>query len=202
VLGIVASRVMRRHHRPALIIGFDETGNGKGSGRSIEGLSLVEALRRCETHLGNFGGHEMAAGLNVREDAFEAFRAAFASTAREMVTDEMLVPRLRLHAEVALDDFGDDLLAAQQMLEPFGNGNVQPLLFARRISPAAEPRVLKEKHLKVVFSGRRPVNAIFFNGAENPLPRPPWDVAFHLERNEYNGRVETQMQIVAIRAAA
>ncbi len=202
VLGIVASRVMRRHHRPTLLVGFDETGSGKGSGRSIEGLSLVEALRRCEAHLGNFGGHEMAAGLNVHEDAFEDFRAAFEATARAMVTDDMLVPRLRIHGEVALEDFGDSLLAAQQMLEPFGSGNAQPLLFARRISPAAEPRVLKEKHLRFVFAGDRPVSAIFFNGAEHPLPRAPWDVAFHLERNEYNGRVEAQMQIVAIRSAA
>jgi single-stranded-DNA-specific exonuclease len=202
VLGIVASRVTRRHHRPTLIVGFDETGHGKGSGRSIEGLSLVEALRRCETHLGNFGGHEMAAGLNVHEDVFEDFRSAFESTARSMVTDDMLVPQLRIHGEIAIEDFGDSLLAAQQMLEPFGNGNVQPLLFARRLSPAAEPRVLKEKHLRLVFAGASRMTAIFFNGAEHPLPRAPWDVAFHLERNEYNGRVETQMQIVAIRSAA
>jgi single-stranded-DNA-specific exonuclease len=202
VLGIVASRVTRRHHRPTLIVGFDENGRGKGSGRSIEGLSLVEALRRCESHLGNFGGHEMAAGLNVREDEFEAFRTAFETATRSMVTDEMLVPRLRLHGEIDLEDFGDSLLAAQQMLEPFGNGNTQPLLFVRQVSPASEPRVLKEKHLRFVFAGRRPVTAIFFNGAEHPLPPAPWDVAFHLERNEYNGRVEAQMQIVDIRSAA
>lgn len=202
VLGIVASRVMRRHHRPTLIVGFDEQGSGKGSGRSIEGLSLVEALRRCETHLGNFGGHEMAAGLNVHENEFNAFRKAFETAARSMVTEEMLVPQLRIHGEIAIEDFGDSLLAAQQMLEPFGNGNVQPLLVARRLVPAAEPRVLKEKHLRLVFAGRTPVSAIFFNGAEQPLPRAPWDVAFHLERNEYNGRVEAQMQIVAIRSAA
>jgi len=204
VLGIVASRISRRHHRPALIIGFDETGQGKGSGRSIEGLSLVEALRRCEAHLGNFGGHEMAAGLNVHEDAFAEFRAAFETAARALLTDEMLVPSLRLDAEVPLESFGFDLLEAQQMLEPFGNGNRQPLLFARAITPTAEPRVLKEKHLRLAFAGgrRQPVSAIFFNGAEQPLPRPPWDVAFHLERNEYNGRVEAQMQVVAIRSAA
>jgi len=204
VLGIVASRISRRHHRPALIVGFDETGQGKGSGRSIEGLSLVEALRRCEAHLGNFGGHEMAAGLNVHEDVFADFRAAFESAARALLTDEMLVPSLRLDAEVPLENFGFDLLEAQQMLEPFGNGNRQPLLFARAISPTAEPRVLKEKHLRLAFAGerRQPVSAIFFNGAEQPLPRPPWDVAFHLERNEYNGRVEAQMQVVAIRSAA
>jgi single-stranded-DNA-specific exonuclease len=202
VLGIVASRIMRRHHRPTLVVGFDETGRGKGSGRSIEGLSLVEALRRCETHLGNFGGHEMAAGLNVHEEAFDAFREAFESTTRGMVTDDMLVPRLRLDAEVSLAGFGEDLLEAQRLLEPFGNGNRQPVLFLRGVRPAAEPRVLKEKHLRLSFEGGRSTSAIFFNGAEQPLPRPPWDVAFHLERNEYHGRVEAQMQVVAIRSAA
>lgn len=202
VLGIVASRVSRRHHRPTFIVGFDENGRGKGSGRSIEGLSLVDALRRCETHLEKFGGHEMAAGLNVREEAFDAFRSAFDTAARDMLTRDMLIPRLRLDAEMGLDEFDDDLLAAQALLEPFGNGNTQPVFFARGIRPIAEPRVLKEKHLRVTFRGQRPVNAIFFNGATNPLPRPPWDVAFHLERNEYNGRVEAQMQIVAIRSAA
>jgi single-stranded-DNA-specific exonuclease len=204
VLGIVASRITRRHHRPTLIIGFDSTGQGKGSGRSIEGLSLVEALRDCQAHLGNFGGHEMAAGLNVCEDIFEVFRSAFEDAARRLVTDEMLVPRLRLDAELPLTAFDDDLLVAQQMLEPFGNGNRQPLLVARSVTPSAEPRVLKEKHLRIAFAGsrRQPVSAIFFNGAEHPLPRPPWDVAFHLERNEYNGRVQAQMQIVAIRSAS
>lgn len=204
VLGIVASRISRRHHRPALIIGFDETGHGKGSGRSIEGLSLVDALRRCEAHLGNFGGHEMAAGLNVHEEGFAAFRAAFETATRSLVTDEMLVPRLHLDAEISLDEFGDDLLDAQGRLEPFGNGNRQPLLLARRIHPAAEPRVLKEKHLRIPFANarRQPVSAIFFGGAGEPLPPPPWDVAFHLERNAWNGRVEPQMQIIAIRSAA
>ncbi len=202
VLGIVASRITRRHHRPTLIVGFDETGQGKGSGRSIEGLSLVEALRRCETHLGHFGGHDMAAGLNVHEDTFENFRSAFETAARSLVTDDMLVPRLHIHGEVRLEDFGETLLAAQQILEPFGNGNSQPVLFCRRLMPAGEPRVLKEKHLRLTFSGRRPISAIFFNGAEQPLPRAPWDVAFHLERNEYQGRSEAQMQVVAIRSAA
>lgn len=204
VLGIVASRVSRRHHRPTLIVGFDDAGAGKGSGRSIEGLSLVEALRRCEAHLGGFGGHEMAAGLHVHEDNFSALRAAFEDASRLLTTEEMLVPRLTLDAEIPLAAFGEDLMHAQQMLEPFGTGNRQPLLFSRAVTPLGEPRVLKEKHLRLTFGGdrRRVVSAIFFGGAETPLPRPPWDVAFHLERNEWNGRVEPQMNIVAIRSAA
>lgn len=203
VLGIVASRITRRHHRPTLVVAFDESGAGKGSGRSIEGLSLVAALRRCEPHLGNFGGHDMAAGLHVRESEFDAFRESFERVAQEMVTDDMLVPRMRMTAQIGLAEFGEDLLAAQAMLEPFGMGNTQPLLIVRGLHPAAPPRVLKEKHYRYVFrDGGRMMAAIHFNGAEQPLPKPPWDVAFHLERNDYNGRSEPQMQVVAVRSAA
>lgn len=203
VIGIVASRITRRHHRPTLVVSFDESGVGKGSGRSIEGLSLVEALRRCALHLGNFGGHDMAAGLHVRESEFDAFRESFERVAQEMVTGDMLVPRIRMTAQVGLEEFGEELLAAQAMLEPFGMGNPQPLLVARGLRPAAPPRVLKEKHYRYVFrDGRCTATAIHFNGAEHPLPAPPWDVAFHLERNDYNGRSEPQMQVVAVRSAA
>lgn len=202
VLGIVASRVMRRHHRPALIVGFDAKGSGRGSGRSIEGLSLVEALGKCSGLLDQFGGHEMAAGVTLQESQFGAFRDAFDTAARTMIQAEMLIPRLRLDAEIQLDAFDEGFLDAQIMLEPFGNSNPQPILYARRVTPTAEPRILKEKHLRLDFNtGRNRIQGIYFNGAEHPLPRPPWDIAFHLERNEFNGRSVPQLQIVAIRAA-
>jgi single-stranded-DNA-specific exonuclease len=202
VLGIVAARIMRRHHRPTLLVGFDDEGLGKGSGRSIEGLSLVEALRQCACHLEKFGGHEMAAGVTVQEDRFEDFRRAFEISTRERVNDEILTPKLRLDAELPMEDISFSLLETQELLEPYGMGNSQPIFAARMVAPAAAPRVLKEKHLRVDFrAGRRLVQAIYFRGAEEKLPRPPWDVAFTVERNEFNGRVEAQMQIVAIRSA-
>lgn len=203
VLGIVAARVMRRHHRPTLLVGFDEEGLGKGSGRSIEGFSLVQTLGRCAGHLEKFGGHEMAAGITVQEGRFEDFRRDFEACARAIVNEEILTPKLRLDAELALGEICLELLETQQMLEPYGSANAQPVFAARGIAPAIEPRVLKEKHLKLEFDhGRRRVGAIYFHGAEHELPRPPWDVAFTVERNEFNGRVDAQMQIVAIRAAA
>jgi single-stranded-DNA-specific exonuclease len=202
VLGIVASRIMRRYHRPTLIVGFQEDGSGKGSGRSIEGLSLVEALGRCARHLDRFGGHEMAAGLTLQENRFEDFRQAFEEAARELLDAEMLTPSVRLDAELDLEDIDFHALEEQSQLEPYGMGNRQPLLLVRGIAPIMEPRVMKEKHLRLCFGGgRRRVNAVFFDGATSPLPRPPWDVAFRLERNEYNGRVEPQMHIVALRHA-
>lgn len=203
VLGIVAARVMRHHHRPTLLVGFDGDGLGKGSGRSIEGFSLVESLSRCAEHLEKFGGHEMAAGVTVQESRFGNFRDAFEKSARDMVNEDMLIPKLRLDAELPIGDISLSLVETQDLLEPYGMANAQPVYAARAITPLASPRVLKEKHLRFDFqSGRQRVQAIFFNAAEHELPRPPWDIAFTVERNEFNGRVDAQMQIVAIRSAA
>jgi single-stranded-DNA-specific exonuclease len=138
----------------------------------------------------------------VQEDRFEDFRRAFEISTRERVNDEILTPKLRLDAELPMEDISFSLLETQELLEPYGMGNSQPIFAARMVAPAAAPRVLKEKHLRVDFrAGRRLVQAIYFRGAEEKLPRPPWDVAFTVERNEFNGRVEAQMQIVAIRSA-
>ena len=203
VLGVVASRVMRQHHRPTFIVGFDESGLGKGSGRSIEGLPLVDLLRGCSEHLEKFGGHDMAAGLTVDEKSFPAFRVAFEAAARKLANEEILTPRLRLDAEIELPDLEISILEAQDLVEPFGAANPQPVLYTRSISPSGTPRSMKEKHLKIEFSaGRRRVPAVFFNAKLDELPRPPWDVAYTLDWNCWQGRTEAQMRIVGVRRAA
>jgi single-stranded-DNA-specific exonuclease len=202
VLGIVASRIMRRYNRPTFIVSFNESGQGKGSGRSIEGLSLVEALGRCSSHLEQFGGHEMAAGLTLRQENFDLFRQTFEQVSRDILNGSELRRRLRLDVEVTLPDIDFPLLEEQEGLEPFGMGNESPILFLRGVAPAWEPRVLKEKHLKFELAcGRRKIPAIFFDGATAGMPRPPWDVAFRLERNDFQGRVEAQMQVLALRSS-
>lgn len=202
VIGIAASRVQKRYHRPTFVIGFDEEGVGKGSGRSVEGLSLVAALDRCGMHLEKFGGHAMAAGLTVREDRFSAFRDAFLCAARDMLTDEWLLPRLRLDGELALSDVSLKLLDHLDALQPFGIGNHAPVFFARNVSLVGEPRVMKEKHLSLSFrNGRGETRAVWFGSAKQELPRLPWDIAFTVERNEYQGIVRPQVHIKAVREA-
>ncbi len=202
VLGIVASRLARKYHRPTILVAFDEAGLGKGSGRSIEGLSLVEALNRCAVHLEKFGGHEMAAGLALREENFEAFIAAFRKAARELLSDEDLEPRLHVDHELTFSQLNDELLRWQQALEPFGNANPHPLFFARGVAPAAEPQVLKEKHLVLRLRQQNHFRrAIFFDGASSPLPTPPWDIAFRLNADEYEGETRLQIQVEALRTA-
>ncbi len=202
VLGIVASRIVRRYHRPAIVIGFDENGIGKGSGRSIEGLDLVEALNRCAGSLDNFGGHEMAAGLAVHEGNFDLFAKAFRNAARELVSDEALQPCLRLDHDLAFTEIDVDFLRWHEMLQPFGNGNPQPLFLAREVEPVAPPRVMNEKHLLFrLRQGDRHRRAVYFNSAPNQLPPAPWDVAFRICADEYGGETLVAMHIEAVRAA-
>ncbi len=201
VLGIVASRLSKNYHRPTIIVGFDDERVGKGSGRSIPGLSLVAALGSCAELLDKFGGHEMAAGLTIRQENFPRFVESFRETCRAMLGETKLEPCLHLDHELTLRDFNWDLLRWHDLLQPFGQGNPQPLFLARAVEPAAPPMVLKEKHLVLrLRQDGRYQRAIFFGGAEAPLPDPPWDIAFRIGSEEYDGQIHLQMQVEALRS--
>ena len=202
VLGIVASRIARKYHRPTIVIGFDENGVGKGSGRSIAGLNLVDALTRCAATLEKFGGHEMAAGLALHERNFSKFAEAFCSTARELLSEEALQRSLRLDHELPFTNIDVEFLRWHELLQPFGNGNSQPIFFARAVEPVGAPRVSNEKHL--IFrlrQGKRDRRAVYFDGAANEIPPPPWDVAFRIGVDEYGGETLVAMRIEGLRAA-
>ena len=93
-----------------------------------------------------------------------------------------------------------ELLRWHQALEPFGNANLHPLFFARGVEPAAEPQVLKEKHLVLRLRQQNHFRrAIFFDGATSPLPKPPWDIAFRVNADEYEGETRLQIQVEALR---
>jgi single-stranded-DNA-specific exonuclease len=202
VLGIVASRIMRKYHRPAIVIGFDENGIGKGSGRSIEGLNLVQALGHCAHALDKYGGHEMAAGLALREENFDVFAEQFRKAARELLPAEALQRCLHLDHELAFTEIDVDFLRWHEMLQPFGNGNAQPVFLACDVAPVAPPRVVNDKHLILrLRQGDRHRRAVYFNGAVNELPRAPWDIAFRIRADEYDGETLVAMHIQALRAA-
>jgi single-stranded-DNA-specific exonuclease len=202
VIGIVASKLVQKYHRPTIVIGFDENGVGKGSGRSVAGFRLVEALRACASHLLKCGGHEMAAGLSLRVEAFEPFREAFERSAA--ASGQGVGPRTRMIApelEVELAALQLQVLDAYEKLGPFGMENPIPLLVARGVQPAGQPRLLKQKHVQVQLrQGQSTVKAIWFN-APAPLPPAPWDVVFELSRNAYQGNVSLQLQIKHLRAS-
>ena len=203
VLGIVASRIVRKYHRPAVVIGIDSNGVGKGSGRSIEGFSLIDALSRCESWLEKFGGHEMAAGLTIKEENFTPFSDEFRRVAGELLSGECLQPCLRLDHELRFSELNSDLLRWHEMLQPFGSGNPQPTFFARGVEPTVTPQILRDKHLVLRLRQQNHYQrAIYFNGAAVPLPQAPWDIAFRIKADEYQGETKLQLQVEAVREAA
>jgi single-stranded-DNA-specific exonuclease len=202
VLGIVASRIVHKHHRPAIVIGIDENGVGKGSGRSIEGFNLVQTLTRCADKIDKYGGHEMAAGLTVQEKNLDLFAKQFRQVARELLCDEDLQPRLRLDHEISFAELNFDFLGWHEMLQPFGNGNPQPLFLARGVESVAVPRIVGEKHLQLRLRQHNyHQRAIFFGAAADALPKQPWDIAFRIRPDEYEGETRLEMRVEAVREA-
>lgn len=202
VVGIVASRLMRQYHKPTFIIAIDEDGIGKGSGRSIEGVSLVEAIRACESELIAGGGHAMAAGLSVHEDQINGFRQRFAEYVLATTTEEQRRPKLLYDAEIPFDQLSLDFLSSYELLQPFGNGNPQPVFISRGINLSRPPLRMKNHHLRFMLrQGYHEQDAVYFGGGEHPLPDPPWDVAFTIDRNTFRGRTSLQLVVQDVRAA-
>lgn len=202
VVGIVASRISKLFHRPTFVIAFDAEGFGKGSGRSIEGVSLVAAIDSCRDLLDGGGGHEMAAGISIRRKNLDEFRQRFQDYVREHASEEVLRPTLEIDLVADFDDLDLDLLDHYELVHPMGMGNPAPLMMSRDISLASPPQVLKEKHLKLpLLQGSRQIDAMFFNADVSQLPPAPWDVAYRISRNDYRGRSSLSVFVEAIRPA-
>jgi single-stranded-DNA-specific exonuclease len=203
VVGIVASRLMRQYYKPTFVIAIDEEGIGKGSGRSIEGVSLVDAIRDSESDLISGGGHAMAAGISIHEDSLDRFREKFASFVIENSTEEERMPRLMYDAEINFSELSLDFLASYELLQPFGNSNPQPVFVSREVELSKPIFKMKNNHLRLMLrQGYDEKNAVFFGGGERDLPDPPWDIAFTIDRNTFRGNTSLQMTIQDIVAAA
>ncbi len=207
VIGIVASRLVERYHRPVVLIAGTE-GDWKGSGRSIPTFDLHGALGACSDLLGRWGGHRAAAGLSIAEENVETFAVAFAEQAATVLGEEDLEPVTSIDAVVARGaDLSLDLCAELQKLAPFGLGNPAPILLAADCGLAELATVGDGKHLRfrVRRQGRDAGSAIAFGqGSRLEVLRPdaPYDVAFRLEENHWNGTVAPQLVVRRIFAGA
>jgi single-stranded-DNA-specific exonuclease len=203
VIGIVASRLVERFARPAILVAL-EGEEGRGSGRSIPGFDLHEALVACASHLSRFGGHPMAAGLSLSRAAVPAFREAFNQVARARLEPEDLVPTRRVDLVVSLDQMDLRLEKMLRALEPCGPGNPGPVFGVAGVR-ARDPRVVGGRHLRFVLDdGAGRLQGIGFDWAER-VPEGwmagPLDVAFRLERDDWQGFEGIQARVVDIRPA-
>jgi single-stranded-DNA-specific exonuclease len=196
VLGLVATRLVSRFHRPAIVIGE----GGRGSGRSIEGLDLHAAIAGASQHLEQFGGHPAAAGVTIREGEMQDFAAAFAEQVRARVGEPPFVPVLRPDVEVEPHALSLAMVDQLARLEPFGQQNPEPLMVARRLT-VQKKRVVGDSHLKMSL-GDASLDAIAFGLGDVAASVPGTvDVAFKLTRNSYRGRVSLQLKVEDLRPA-
>lgn len=201
VVGIVSSRITQRFGRPSIVIALKD-GAGRGSCRSIEDFDMVTALGRCGDLLMKYGGHAMAAGLEIQAAHLAEFRGRFNAVAGLALTGRDLRPVQRVDVWIdALAEADMELLSFLDEARPFGLGNTTPIWACRNVRLASEPRPVGDgKHLKLQLkSGGVTRDAIWFGGGDVKLPAGDLDVAFQLKRNEYMGRVRIDLQIQDIR---
>lgn len=202
VIGIVASRLVEEVCRPVVMVALDgET--GKGSGRSISGFDLHGALTECADLLIRFGGHRAAAGVTVAAERMPEFQARFNEVARTRLTPDDLVPEVKVDLDIALSEATPDLEALLRHFEPFGAGNATPVLAASGVRIAGQPRVLRNGHLKLrIAADGVELDAIGWGMgemAQRLSTSTPVDVAFRLERDEWNGESRLQARLADVR---
>jgi single-stranded-DNA-specific exonuclease len=164
VLGIVASKVVERYHRPAILFSIDAEGKARGSGRSISALPLHTALAACGDLLENFGGHAAAAGMTIMEANLDAFRERFNEVVKASVTEDDFVPRIRADARIGLADCTYPFYNTIEKIAPFGPGNMRPAFLCSGLRHKYEPRVVGANHVKLmVAEGAVAMDAVGFN---------------------------------------
>jgi single-stranded-DNA-specific exonuclease len=196
VVGIVASRMVERHHRPVVVVSLDGEGGGRGSGRSIPGFDLHAALEACSEHLETFGGHKAAAGLSLKAENLEAFRAAFAKHADQVLSVEDLKQTERIDAMIGGVGLGLDLAEELGQLAPFGMGNpgVRLMVPSARVS---DVRTMGEEGKHARFSlhsgSHRALGVAFGRSSLGVDDDEMLDAAVRLEVNHWNGAVEPRV---------
>jgi len=199
VIGIVASRLVERYYRPTIMMTTVD-GMAKGSARSVAGFDIYQALRRCEDKLVQFGGHKYAAGLSVEIDRLDEFKEAFNVVAKELLTEELLTPEIRIDAEISLRELTPKFVRVLSQFAPFGPGNMRPVFVARGVELYGTPRIVGNNHLKFkVKTNGQIFDAIGFGlgGLIGKLGngKKTLDLAFSLDEGEFAGETIPQLKI-------
>jgi len=201
IIGIVSSKVTELYFKPSILICFEED-MGKGSGRSIPGFDLYEALTKCNKNVDKFGGHSMAVGINVKKEKFDEFKKEFEQYAKDCNIDK-INQIIYIDEEVGLKDISLADISSLKFIEPYGEGNRTPLFLIRNLKIDSIRTLSEGKHLKVTLKEKNyTISAIGFNLgnlSEEYKIDDKVDIVGILEVNEYNGRQSIQVTIKDMR---
>ena len=202
IIGIVSSKITEKYYKPSILICF-EGEEAKGSGRSIKGFDLHEAVEKCSKNLTAFGGHSMAVGLSLKTKDFEKFKNDFEKYASEHITDEMLQKTIDIDEIITKKDINIETIKDLKKLEPFGEGNKKLLILYKNLKINSIRTLSEGKHLKLLVEDDGiGINAMGFNMgylASQYKIGDKVDIVGNIEVNSYNGKDSIQLVIVDLR---
>jgi single-stranded-DNA-specific exonuclease len=203
VIGIVASRLIENYYRPTIVLTLSD-GKVTGSGRSVKGFDLYEAIYECREHLIQFGGHKFAAGMTMLPEKVAAFSEAFEKIVAARIKPEQQIPEIEIDAELPLDDINPKFYHIIQQMAPFGPGNMKPVFLSRHLRDSQWSKLVKEEHIK--FSIRRELRGDNIDGIGFGLGyKFKWvkdeffDICYQIEENEWNDKISLQMVVKDVR---
>ena len=203
VLGIVASKLIDKFHRPTLLISVDDEGIGVGSARSIPDFDIYQGLSECKQFLQNFGGHPRAAGLTIPCSEISNLKEKLATIAEKEITESMLSPTLEIDSVIDFNQINQSTLSFLKKLAPFGPSNMKPIFLARNVSVSGMPKIVGKNHLKFKATQNKIVISSIgwkmANQYEKLISNRPLDIAFVIEENKYRGMKEIQLNIKDIK---
>ena len=198
VIGIVSSKITEMYFKPSILLSFEEDGTGKGSGRSIPGFDLHDALMQCTNTIEKFGGHSMAVGITIKKDKFAEFKQQFETIATNAHIDEIM-PVIQVDSKIDVKDINQEMVESLKQLEPFGEGNRMPVFAFRNLKIDSIRALSEGKHLKLTLKDNNTIiNGIGFNLgqlAEEYRIGDKIDVVGVLEINSFNGTDSLQINI-------
>jgi single-stranded-DNA-specific exonuclease len=205
VIGIVASRLVEKYYRPTIV--FTKSGDKlAASARSVKDFDVYNALEACAEHLEQFGGHMYAAGMTLKEENYEKFKAAFETEVKKTIPPDLLIPEISVDLEMNFSDFDEKFMRILKQFEPFGPENMTPVFMSKNVIDSGYAKTLGNdaEHLKVfVKQNNSPnFNAIGFGLGEKidiVKNRNPFEAVYVLEENEWNGTVSLQLQLRDVR---
>lgn len=205
VIGIVASRLTETYYRPTIV--FTKSGDKlAASARSVKDFDIYNALENCSGILEQFGGHMYAAGMTLKEERYAEFKQAFEKTVNETIPPDLLIPEVLIDAEINLSDINDKLIRLLNQFEPFGPQNMSPVFLTKNLYDTGYAKGIgtEQEHLKLFVKqgNSEGFGAIGF-GMGNKLDlvtdQKPFDAAYHIDENEFNGYVTVQLRLKDLR---
>jgi len=205
VIGIVASRLVEKYYRPTIV--FTKSGDKlAASARSVKDFDVYNALEACAEHLEQFGGHMYAAGMTLKEENYEKFKAAFENEVKKTIPSDLLIPEISVDLEMNFSDLDEKFMRILKQFEPFGPENMTPVFLSKNVIDSGYAKTLGNdaEHLKAfVKQNNSPnFNAIGFGLGDKidvVKNRNPFEAVYVLEENEWNGTVSLQLQLRDVR---